>query len=422
MIIREPVHGDIAVSDQLRLLLDTPEMQRLRGIKQTGTAHLVYPGCIHTRFEHSLGTLAMASRILDQLAAGGNRAAVEPHRTVVQAAALVHDITHLPYGHTCEDERFIFARHDRPERFTAALAADTGIGDALARLGLREAVLATLAGQPQSVGLPPWTAQVVSGAVDADLLDYLKRDAYHSGIRQTYDDRVLSYFALDGGELVLALCRHGLDRSDARSEILHLLRLRYFLTERLYLHHTKLAAGAMVARAVESACARGLTEATVAHHTDEALLSLLEQDGGADTAWLIGNLRRRRLVKRAYAVRHASDVPEALLSCADPGARRANEQALADKLGLPAHQVMLYCPRRSSFKEAAMPVLTAAGRMLLDDPQSPAAAEITTLKQQYEALWTFYVFVPEEHRRRAGAVCADHFGRANDYRPAGGGE
>src|SRR5712692_11267058 len=102
MIIRDPIHGDIALSPVEEKVLDFPEVQRLRGIKQLGTASLVYPGCVHTRFDHALGTNALAKRIV---------AAVRESGTVVEAelaqligvAALLHDVTHVPFGHTLED-------------------------------------------------------------------------------------------------------------------------------------------------------------------------------------------------------------------------------------------------------------------------------------------------------------------------------
>ena len=63
-ILRDPVHGDIELTSEEVRLVDTPEFQRLRGVKQLGTASLVYPGATHTRFEHSIGTLHMAERLL----------------------------------------------------------------------------------------------------------------------------------------------------------------------------------------------------------------------------------------------------------------------------------------------------------------------------------------------------------------------
>lgn len=429
MIIRDAVHGDIALTADQQRLLDTPEMQRLRGIKQTGTAHLVYPGCTHTRFEHSLGTAHVAGLIMDRLAVGCPEAEVERYRPVVAAAALIHDVTHVPYGHTFEDERAIFGRHDRPERFVARLAA-TGfgrsLGDVLRRLSLFEPVLALLSRCPADAGLPAWTAQLVSGAIDADLLDYLRRDAHCSGIHQTYDERVFSYFTIASGQLALTLTRHGIDRPDARSELMHLLRLRYFLTERLYLHHAKVAAGAMIARAVELACAYGLTPSALTDLTDEGLLALLATYPRADVAALAAAVGRRELLKRAYAVRgvrasgEADPIPQPFRDYTRPELRDATEHAIAAVLGLPPEQVIISCPARSSFKEAAVPVLTAAGLTTLDAADSPAADEIAALKRQYRELWTFYVFVPADCRQAALDECERRFALRSDYRLPGG--
>ncbi|MFT6082773.1 MAG: HD superfamily phosphohydrolase, partial [Planctomycetota bacterium] len=122
-ILRDPVHGDIELTrDELRLV-DTPEFQRLRGIKQLGSAALVYPGAVHTRFEHSIGTLHVCDRLLNACNKNASRDPVGCHhvtdeeRRILRAAALLHDVTHIPYGHNIEDQTGLLPRHDLPERF-----------------------------------------------------------------------------------------------------------------------------------------------------------------------------------------------------------------------------------------------------------------------------------------------------------------
>ena len=96
VVLRDPVHGDIELTREEIAVIDTPEFQRLRGIKQLGTAYLVFPGAVHTRFEHSIGTLHMAGRMLEAV---NKNAACDPdrclevtqeERRVLRLAALVH--------------------------------------------------------------------------------------------------------------------------------------------------------------------------------------------------------------------------------------------------------------------------------------------------------------------------------------------
>ena len=100
-LIRDAVHGDIEMGPLEVELMDTPEFQRLRGIKQLGTAYLVFPSAVHTRFEHSLGTSWMAHRILQSVRR--NQDVSTEDETLIRVAALLHDITHIPFGHTLED-------------------------------------------------------------------------------------------------------------------------------------------------------------------------------------------------------------------------------------------------------------------------------------------------------------------------------
>src|SRR5690606_7249988 len=145
MVIRDPVHGDIYLLPGEEEILDSPPVQRLRGIKQNGTGYLVYPGCVHTRFDHSLGVLAAAQKLLDQVARHGHPVTPREAR-IVRASALVHDISHIPFGHALEDEAGLFDRHDRRERLDVFLQ-DGPLAQVLARQGLAEPVTALLTGR-----------------------------------------------------------------------------------------------------------------------------------------------------------------------------------------------------------------------------------------------------------------------------------
>ena len=141
MILREPVHGDIELTSEETQLLDTPELQRLRGIKQLGLTYLVFPGATHTRFEHSIGTLHMCDRLVQAVNRNAARDPDSCHhitdseRRVLRIAALLHDVTHVPFGHNIEDQTGLLPRHDQPDRFARVLG-DSELGSQLERFGL----------------------------------------------------------------------------------------------------------------------------------------------------------------------------------------------------------------------------------------------------------------------------------------------
>lgn len=429
MVIRDPVHGDIALGDEERRLLDTPEVQRLRAIKQTGTANLVYPGCVHTRFDHSLGTLAMARRILASLRAKGHRVEPEEERAIA-TAALLHDVTHVPFGHTLEDERGLFPRHDRGPRLDWLLSGRAG--RVLASAGLLEPVRWIIRGRrgeggdgeaEGAVG-PSWWRQVVSSTVDADLLDYLRRDSYFAGLAHSYDTRVFSYFDLDGENLILDLSRHDMERPDAASEVLQLLRTRYFLTERVYFHHTKVCSGAMVAKAVELALEHGFAEERLLSLGDETLLALLQgfppRAPDQRIARLAERVARRDLLKRGYVI-SAARVPARArrrliaLYHADRRRRREAEETLARELGLPFEDVVIYCPPYSTMKEATVPVRVGRGVVPLNAPGALRSLEVEALEVQYAALWRFYVFVPQGYEAACARAAEALFGFPSEH-------
>lgn len=421
MLIRDPVHGDIRLSRLETEILDSREMQRLRGVKQLGTADLVYPGCTHTRFEHSLGACHVARRICAHLRRNGTPITTEMEDHI-GAAALLHDVTHAPFGHTLEDERCLFPRHDKGARLETLLAGE--LGRHLERLGARRDVAAILGCGGE---MPRWMQQIVASTIDADLLDYLRRDSYHAGVAQAYDDRIFSYFTVEDGQLALQMTKHGMERPDARSETVQLLRMRYFLTERIYYHHTKVAAGAMVSKAVELAHEHGaLGEDEILRLGDAGLLHRLAavpcaQAPDARIAALVEALARRRLLKRGYVI-SALTVPReerARLVArfhADRLRRKDAEQSLARALRCDESQVVLYCPALTVMKEAAVLVSLPSGLRPLNQAESGPLSEIRALEERYEQLWRFYLFVPADLARRAADVGREMFGFASEYR------
>jgi len=279
--VRDPIHGDIMVTRIEVQIIDTAAFQRLRSIKQLGTADWVYPSARHTRFEHSLGTLAMAERIVDAINSNPKNTSKTPPiseegRHFTRLLALLHDIGHVPYGHTLEDEtRVLESKHDADKpRLDHFFEFDSprSIANALGPI-LRDLVTRALLCKKDADIAKfeyPYAIDIVSNTVCADLLDYLKRDAYFTGLRQAYDDRFISYFMLNQsstheqaeentvdpapyeGRPILVIKKGDRVKWSVLSEVLKLLHLRYELGERVYFHHAKIVTSAMLSRAVQA--------------------------------------------------------------------------------------------------------------------------------------------------------------------------
>jgi HD superfamily phosphohydrolase len=389
-LIRDAVHGDIELGSLEVELIDTPEFQRLRGIKQLGTAYLVFPSALHTRFEHSLGASWMAHRIVSALRR--SQPVSSDEETLIRVTALLHDITHIPFGHTLEDERRVLPRHDEDVARTQYFFQESSLSRILDRAGIRDAVVSALTDDDS---LP---ADVAAGPISADLLDYLRRDTYFCGLSQYYDARVFESFTIENGRMVLTLEKRGVLRRDALSELVNLLRIRYSLAERVYFHHTKIASGAMISKAVELALGAGFRVEELRSLTDETLIWTLRQRYSAEPAivHLLDCFQRRALYKPCMT--WTSDIDEQRRRSMvdrfhDNGAERERaEHALAAAAGLAPHQVIVYCPSFGmSLQEADVLVRMESGRLLrLSDSNNE---EIRILKDKHKALWRFFVLI-----------------------------
>lgn len=447
-VIRDPVHGDVHLSDEEMRVLDTKEMQRLRGVRQLGTAYLVFPGALHTRFDHSIGSLHTARGVIEavnrnfELDPAGSVAIGEEEARVIRIAALVHDVTHVPFGHSIEDQDGIFGRHDLPHRFQGMLGARTGLGKVLRDLGVLDDVLAILEASDRTASVPPYWRQIVGGTLASDILDYLARDAYFTGLRLAIDPRVTGYLKVDRASqnLYVDLAKHDLLREDILSEVVRLLEARYHFSERVYYHHAKVAAGALVARAVEIALAAGaVQESDFYAETDASVLDLLERRVEKSPRAvkervhsLVTRFRERRLPKRVCVfpryenAEHQEGLVARFFAPGGAKARQDVEARIADLARFATGRdvdVIVYCPARAmQLKEAGMHVRWPgiAGVAPLSQFQA-RVPRLADLEASYRNLWKFYVFAdaPAEVLPRIAEIAAAEFAPAvNAYRPS----
>jgi HD superfamily phosphohydrolase len=309
-VITDPIHGDIFLTELEVRFVDSEPFQRLRRIKQLGNTHLVYPGATHSRFSHALGAVRVAQDFMDAVldqrndphhkpdlfqewqqelaevhkratssgATGpeGDEAAWEPaalrelDRRIAEAVvaarlgALVHDLCHVPYGHSLEDELGILDPHDEnPVRFDnlwSRLNLPPKLSDQLAAGGLYDEMRGLILSKanPPSQRYP-FVEDIVANTICADLLDYLERDHRMTGLPVALGRRFVSAFYVTpsgdpdvGRHMVLRITRpDGRERTDVVTEVLKYLRYRYELSERALVHHAKLGADAMIGKALE---------------------------------------------------------------------------------------------------------------------------------------------------------------------------
>ncbi|MEE6210744.1 HD domain-containing protein [Salarchaeum sp. III] len=381
--IKDSVHDYIEVDGVASALLDTPPVQRLRHIKQLSTVRLVYPSANHTRFEHSLGVYHLADRALDHLDVSGARA------DKARAAALLHDVGHGPYGHQTEGiiERRLGRHHDD----VRDLLADGPVADVLADYGLDPGGVADLIAGDGTLG------QLVAGELDVDRMDYLVRDAHHTGV---------PYGTVDHGRLVRALTFRDGDLVLAEGNVAtaeSLLVARALMNATVYRHHVSRIAGGMLERASERLLdTSSLAVSEFARMTDDELLAALRDHD--ETAEFVRRLSRRDLYKRAaWCERDA--VPEDVV-VASHDQVRAFERDIADAAGVPEKHVVVDTPGRPSMPESSARVVVNGGTKRLAD-HSPL---VEGMQHSQNVQWRFGVYAPEEHTEAVGAAAERELG------------
>ncbi|RAW46323.1 HD domain-containing protein [Halorubrum sp. 48-1-W] len=430
--VKDTVHDHIEIDGVGAALLDTPAVQRLRHVKQLGTVRLVYPSANHTRFEHSLGVYHLARQALDHLGIEGQQA------DRIEAAAMLHDVGHGPFSHNLES-----LTHRRTGKYhddVAELLEGGEVGAVLRDHDLDpDRIASVVAGEGKYAGL-------VSGELDVDRMDYLVRDAYHTGVPYGTIDterfvRELTFVersgtnedgtrvdedvtgvdedvtgvdgdvtGVDGGGTGVG----GGGSNDGSSPTLvldegnvqtaeSLLLARALMNPVVYTHHVARISKAMLRRAAADLLdATATTAAELRRMDDHDFLAAIR--ACPETAEMSRRYDERDLYKRAVWAEYA-DVPDRVHD-ADHATELSLEREIAEEADVAREDVILDVPPEPSMRESTARV-TVNGEVRRLERQSPL---VSALRVAQRNQWRLGVYAPGSATDRVGRAAADVLG------------
>ncbi len=301
--IHDPVHGSMRLSGLVLDLIDTPEVQRLRGIRQLGLANLAFPGANHSRFEHALGAAHLVGRMGSELKLDRGE------RDLLLAAAVLHDVGHAPYSHTLEYLMTEYLKRDHMELTGDILRGKLNVCSKEELVKLRELKVPSAVEVLERRGVNPgevarllvgkhrkqYLGQLIHWDIDVDQMDYLLRDSHFTGVAlgMIDIDRLMQTLALYRGRM--AILDKGIEAVEG------FLTARALMYTSVYFHHTVRAAEIMLANAVDHALGRGgpITKSNFFLMKDSGLIDGLSAAGGYP-ADIVVRLTYRQLFKPAY--------------------------------------------------------------------------------------------------------------------------
>lgn len=273
---RCPIHGFIEIDDWERDIIAQPAFQRLRRIRQLAWTDYIYPGAMHTRFEHSLGVMHVATRLFDAIRTRSGEVIKEAFqyddtgldrsRRIVRLAALLHDVGHGPFSHAAEDLMPLKPDDKRfkHEAYSAAIVRGPlreVIDDHpknTANYGIKaEDVASILENSTKAAGMLFWR-ELLDSQLDADRMDYLLRDSYHMGVE---------YGRYDLNRLVNTICAvPGVEDRGPRIGVTEggwhaaesLVLARYYMFTQVYFHKTRAAYDHHIAETLKSLLPNGV--------------------------------------------------------------------------------------------------------------------------------------------------------------------
>ena len=285
-IIQDPVNGPIKIDGIFSEIVDSEYFQRLRYIKQLGLCNTVFPGANHTRFEHSLGSMFLAKELMEAIGISNDIPAL---------AALLHDIGHMPFSHGIEDEFYSLygvVHEDITKKIITGSSQynDSPIPDILKKYGYNPRDIADVA--TGSSKKYPLFSEIVSGPLDVDEIDYLRRDALFCGVTMGQIDykRLFNTVMIDDNRLI------GVEKSIPTIESIIITRILMFNT--VYFHKTCRIAQKMLGYAYLDMEDRSIEDIKLND------FEFMEKIKNGDSSFMLRRILNRELYKVAYRGRY----------------------------------------------------------------------------------------------------------------------
>lgn len=373
--IRDSLHGNLQINEFEVKLIDTPQIQRLRRIKQLGFTYLVYPGANHTRFEHSIGTMYLASRLSYGLKLP------DEQRQILRVCAILHDAGHGPFSHVSES-----VLKQSHEELTSKLIRESEISTILSEKYDPEEIISLIRGEG-SLG------QIISGDLDVDRMDYLLRDSYYTGVAYGVIDveRLIHNMKLEDN---LILKSKGVQAAES------MLLARYFMYPSVYQHHTTRIINSMFRRCLKQLFKEGHIDPENIYKYDDAdIISIARYQEGL-IGDIIHRLDNRKLFKTVYSLKLDELTNPGAIFKIEPEQIQQYEIQIAEELGVPEDYVIVDVPDYPSFDE--MKTLVSSNGDLVN--LSKISTIVSTLRDARFNHADLCVYLPEEYSNLAKDV------------------
>ena len=351
--IRDPLYGFINLSKKETEIIDTPVFRRLQNIKQLSHAFVVYPSAIHTRFEHSLGALHVADRMCQQLELDIKQ------RELVRFSILLHDIGHGPFSHLFEHvlTKINSAKFNHEDISSWIINENAEISSIVK--SYKKSIIEILQKDDR---VSKWESSgksllsdIISSGLDADKLDYLRRDSYHIGAAYGQFDLERIIQTIRTNQNKTRVCIDGKGKDSVENYRLG----RYLMHAQVYEHHARIVADQMFLKALDLAITqenildkKALTTSKNSSHKrflnyylgldDRNIYDAILAKPHSESAKLLSAINHRKLLKRAcdYPITASvdADVVEKIIKM-DP---KEVEKEIAKKTKININKIIVY--------------------------------------------------------------------------------